>query len=233
MASTYKYKRFIIPLSGDMRGRCLCEFLQNGNLRVTLSLKCPDKRPLNLWIFGGEKAAMYPKTLYPAASGMLELRGIMPSCGLSDIAGIAFTDENMTERASGFTGGAVDWQALLQKGSMAAQEPISDEEFKTKVKDLVKELDENIREKPEETSDWKKITPKDIAADKRLWKYAKNPFVTAEYGKYGHLLYREDAKFCFLAVPCTQSEYFAGAAQGFRTFERHRNGDYAVYKCEK
>ena len=85
----------------------------------------------------------------------------------------------------------------------------------------------------EDIEGWQRITPKEVAGSKRLWKYAKNPFVTAEFNKFKHLLYREDEKFCFLAVPCMQNERFAGAAQGFRMFERHGGNDYAILKCEK
>ncbi len=242
-----KYKRFIIPVktSTGGGGRCLCELLPNGSLRVTLALKGLERRPLNLWIFDGEKAVVYPKTLYPQNTGVLELRGIMPSCGLENVCGIALTDESMASCAEGFTGKPTDWRALLQKGSMAKEEPITDEEFKDRVKGLVKELDNSLHggeetaeqaETPEVAEDidgWQRITPKEVAGSKRLWKYAKNPFVTAEFNKFKHLLYREDEKFCFLAVPCMQNERFAGAAQGFRMFERHGGNDYAILKCEK
>lgn len=244
------YKRFIIPTktSTGSGGRCLCELLQNGALRITLALKGLERQPLNLWIFDGEKAVIYPKTLYPRSTGILELRGAMPSCGLESISGIALTNADMLEQASGFTGKAVDWRSLLQNGSMSKESPITDEEFKQRVKGLVEELDKSLQNdtephdetvapqqagQPSANDDWQRITPKEVAENKRLWKYAKNPFVTAEFNKYGHLLYREDAKFCFLAVPCIKNERFAGAAQGFRSFEQHDGNDYAVLKCEK
>ena len=237
MPNTYKYKRFVIPVSAaNGKGRCLCELLPGGCLRVTLTLRGLEKKPLNLWIFDTEKAVVYPKTLYPVNSGVLELRGSMPCCGLETVYGIALTDENMQKQAEGFTGKAIDWQTLLQTGSMADDDPADTEEFKNKVKGLVQELDTSLHDSKENADNndkWQQITPKEIAANKKIWKYAKNPFVISEFNKYGHLLYREDAKFCFLAVPCAQNERFAGAAQGFRIFEQYDENDYAVMKCEK
>ena len=170
------YKRFIIPIkTANGGGRCLCELLPNGSLRVTLVLKGLKRQPLDLWVFDGEKAVVYPKTLYPQSTGVLELRGVMPSCGLEKVCGAALTSEDMHEAASGFTGGAVDWQALLQKGSMAEEAPITDEEFKDRVKGLVKELDDSIRggegtaKSPQVGDGWRRITPKEVAGSKILW----------------------------------------------------------------
>ena len=244
MASTYR--RFVIPIKTAVSGggRCLCELLPNGCMRVTLAVKGLPRRALNLWIFDDAKAVVYPKTLYPNNAGTLELRGNMPSCGLEKVCGAALTDEAMQQQAAGFTGNAVDWQAMLQRGSMAAEEKdkekdkkeepqINAEEVKHRVKGLVKELDESLHGEEQKSGEWRKITPKDVAENKRLWKYAKNPFLTAEFNKFGHLLYCEDEKFCRLGVPCLPEERFAGAAQGFRIFDVIDGNNYAVLKCEK
>ena len=227
------YKRFFIPLKG---GKLLAERLQDNTVRLTLIIRYTGKKPLDLWLFDSEKAYRYPKTLYADRNGNIVLRQILKDTGLSEIRCACLLDDERQTAAEGFSGEKLDWQNIMLKGSMPE---VTTEEFKDCVRDIVEELDEELSpEQPKasglpEGCDWQQIDLNRLAGDKRLWRYARNPFVSEEYRKYEHLLLGENDKFCFLAVPCSPEERYLGRSQGFRMYSASDGQNYCILKCEK
>ena len=110
------------------------------------------------------------------------------------------------------------------------------EEVKEEVKKLVSQLDEQL--KPRQKAplpnglDWCETDLKQLAANKRLWKYARNPFVISHCREKG-LLLAENEKFYYLGVPCEYSDRLNGCSQGFRIFGDKDGRSYCILKCEK
>ena len=234
------YRRFILPMntSSGAGGRCLAEILPNGSLRITLCIKGLTRKPLNLWIFDDTSAVSCPKTIFADRNGTLETRLCIQDSGLKKVCCVALTDSDMQAAAVGYTNQKTDWQSILRQGGKIeeakteAEEEISEEEFKSKVKELVSELDESLAG-DKQKGEWQKISIKELAQMQKFQKYARNPFVTAEFNKYQHLICTEDEKFISLGIPCAPNERFAGAAQGFRLFKQIDGIDYVILKCEK
>lgn len=235
------YKRFLIPLKG---GRLLAERFGDGTIRLGLVLKQAARKPLDLWLFDDEKAWHCPKTLYGDRSGSINLRMVVRDTGLDAVRCACLTDSDRQAEAVGYCGGPLDWQSILQNSGKKPEEAppeISAESFKEQVREMVEQLDSQLNGPvclPQTAGlpdglDWKKIDMDRLAGDKRLRRYARNPFVTEECKKYEHLLLAENDNFCFLGVPCAPEERCLGRSQGFRIFADCGGTNYCVLKCEK
>ena len=252
------YKRFLIPLKG---GRCLVEKLQNGGARVSLAMRGLARRPLDLWLFDETNAYRFPQKLYPDKSGNMLYRQDVRDMGLETVTYACLLDEELQPVAEGgkntdwrsimLNAGSVQTKTQTETEETAeencpetaetAAAEDAEREIKNEVKKLVSELDEQLRPQPQKPCtkpplpcelDWQDIDLKQLAANKRLWKYARNPFVTSHCRDKG-LLLAENDKFYFLGVPCDKADRFSGCSQGFRIFTDKDGKGFCILKCEK
>ncbi len=235
------YKRFPIPIKN---GRLLAERLQDNTIRLTMFIKQPVKKPLDLWLFDKERAYRYPNTLYADKSGNLSLRRVLRDTGLEEVCCVCLIDSERQPEIVGYSGEKIDWQGILLKGGTeqkAEQQEEKAETFKDRVRDMVEQFDEQLSpvsgsikaDMLPEDLDWKKTDLYGLAQDKRLWRYARNPFVSEKCKKHEHLLIAENDKFCFLGVPCRPEEKYIGRSQGFRISAERSGVYYCVLKREK
>lgn len=239
------YKRFVIPFgSANGGGKCLAEIMDK-TVRITLAVRQKQRKPLDMWLFDDTNAYLYPKPLYADRNGNISLRQAIKDSGLSKVRCVCLLDNEREPQFVGFCGEKLDWRGILlnsAKPTEAAEsnaENVSGEEFKQQVREMVEELDDKLKEMPvlsadiPDGMDWRDITLKQVAENKRLWKYARNPFVASHCGGEKPLIMAENEKFYFLGVPCDKKDRFVGCSQGFRIFTDRGGGDYCILKCEK